>query len=152
MHQGERPHECTVCGKSFGQSGHLTCHMQAVHGQRSHVRTMCDKTWTMKQHVKGHIKFVHEGETSRMWSLWENLRAETTPNSPHKTVHQGEGEHVCKVCDKTFTRPNILARHTQYRRCIMGLKRTKTILKKIYQIIIGLEIGLEYSVPVLMKY
>ena len=75
IHEGERAHQCQICGTSFGRVGILfRRHLATVHeGQKEHDCQSCDKSFGQAGHFITHMKTVHEGENSPMSNLWKKF-------------------------------------------------------------------------------
>ena len=53
---------CDVCGKQFGQKGHLNQHNRTIHqGQKDHQCDICSKQFSQKGHLNQHKLTVHQG-------------------------------------------------------------------------------------------
>ena len=60
MHEKQRDHQCTSCGKSFTEARNLRNHIRNVHeGQKDYKCDTCEKEFTTKQRLILHIKCVH---------------------------------------------------------------------------------------------
>lgn len=72
IHTGERPHQCSVCGKRFTQYGTLHNHMQVIKGaQRSRSKVMHMFCWPISKHLRNSAYF-----STYFWTLG------------HKTIKQ----------------------------------------------------------------
>merc|ERR1711956_118788 len=62
VHEGKRPHLCTICGSSFAENRKLQIHIAAVHKKEKPFSChLCGANFARKDKVNAHIKAVHEG-------------------------------------------------------------------------------------------
>ena len=64
VHEGKKPHKCSICDYSFGKKGKLKRHIQSVHEKnKPHKCSICDYTASHIGNLRKHIKSVHEEKT-----------------------------------------------------------------------------------------
>uniref|UniRef100_A0A3P9BZA0 Zinc finger protein 2 homolog n=1 Tax=Maylandia zebra TaxID=106582 RepID=A0A3P9BZA0_9CICH len=59
--KSEKPHSCSVCGKSFIQRSYLQTHMNSHSGQKPYSCTACGKRFIRRSHLIIHMN-THTGK------------------------------------------------------------------------------------------
>ena len=62
--RGGREHKCSVCGRTFNLTHHLTQHARTHTGERPFHCTICGGTFTQQSSLKRHTRGVHSGKTA----------------------------------------------------------------------------------------
>ena len=123
MHIGEKPHECSVCGKKFSETWTLHNHMRTHIEEKPHEWSVSGRKFNFKQ-VYRHI--------------WELMGVTSHPHVPfvvknftekvfksHIWVHHKEGQFECSFCGKIFTNNSTRNNHM---RIYTGKKATWNVI------------------------
>ncbi len=67
IHQGYRPHQCSMCHKSFSQPTHLREHERTHTGEHPYKCGYCERAFTQPTPLKRH-RYTHQGDP--LYSDW----------------------------------------------------------------------------------
>uniref|UniRef100_A0A8C3Y1K0 C2H2-type domain-containing protein n=1 Tax=Catharus ustulatus TaxID=91951 RepID=A0A8C3Y1K0_CATUS len=101
LHNGEKPHKCSKCGKSFSQRSNLLCHWRIHTEERPYECEECGKRFSQScnliRHLRSHTgeRCYECGECGKSFNQKSNLIA-------HLRSHTGERPYTCGECGKSF--------------------------------------------------
>ncbi|XP_077535934.1 uncharacterized protein LOC144148236 [Haemaphysalis longicornis] len=101
-HTGERPHQCSKCGKFFTQKVHLDVHQRTHTGERPHQCSYCGKAFAMKNTLDRHVR-IHTGERPYRCQLCPAAFSQKSTLDSHMRRHTGERPFHCHFCPMAFT-------------------------------------------------
>ena len=113
VHKGEK-FTCDVCQRSFTRKDTLTVHLNPHTGERSYACTQCPKSFYTASNLKRHVK-MHERKSEREINKFKADRKQklvdvTVPEDDPSITSR---TYVCKVCDKAFSKRDLLVKHRQ---------------------------------------
>uniref|UniRef100_A0A8D2QBU8 C2H2-type domain-containing protein n=1 Tax=Zonotrichia albicollis TaxID=44394 RepID=A0A8D2QBU8_ZONAL len=107
LQDGENPHQCSKCGKSFRWRLELICHRRIDTGEQPYKCGECGRSFRMSSEQTRHHR-NHTGEQPYKCaicgkSFCDRSFSQSCHLIVHMRSHNGERPHKCRECEKSFS-------------------------------------------------
>uniref|UniRef100_A0A8D2NQ60 C2H2-type domain-containing protein n=1 Tax=Zosterops lateralis melanops TaxID=1220523 RepID=A0A8D2NQ60_ZOSLA len=110
FHDGEKPHKCLECGKSFSRRDHLISHQNTHSGERPYECPQCGKRFHTSSNLLMHQRIHTEERPFRCPDCRKGFKR-NSHLIRHRRIHTGERPHGCGECGMSFSRNSHLISH-----------------------------------------
>jgi uncharacterized Zn-finger protein len=107
--------KCDQCGKDFGFKHHLTRHLLKHNGEKPHVCEFCGKSFSDVSNFSSHKKSMHSNNDPEVLKFecevcHKRFQSQSYLNS-HSYTHTDVRNHKCDKCENSFKSVNSLRAH-----------------------------------------
>ncbi|XP_008487966.2 zinc finger protein OZF-like [Diaphorina citri] len=131
----QRVKTCPLCKKTYQSAKGMRLHIREVHSKvRPHQCKGCGKYFKSQRHLVQHERRVHLGVKKIKHSNFECFHCgakfiSRTHIADHMTSHTGIKNHVCSICQSTYTTARGLKRHNKNHLREAGVLRADEMYK-----------------------
>ena len=96
---------CEICDKVYGDQSTLERHIRDVHQENRFKCDTCDNEFQTQHTLKEH-RLTHQ-----FCNICQKTISHLGNFNTHMKIHTGEKNFQCRLCNKIFTRAEVLKRH-----------------------------------------
>jgi len=127
VHEGKKPHVCSICGSSFTKAYRLKLHISTAHEGNAVSCSVCEKIFKAQEYLVSHIKRqkckgspvtkqfteISEEGTEFFQCSKCNIKLETKQGIKVHilSVHKGKNPYVCSFCNVSFSQISQVKNH-----------------------------------------
>lgn len=107
---------CLDCSAVYHDASNLVSHRKRNHmGQevRPHLCEVCGKKFITPSDLRTHVAGVHHNVKKFVCEFCGLSFKISSALMYHRRLHTGEKPHTCHVCERSFMKPNALAKHVR---------------------------------------
>lgn len=115
-HIKEVTYPCMDCSAVYHDASNLVSHRKRNHmGQevRPHLCEVCGKKFITPSDLRTHVAGVHHNVKKFVCEYCGLSFKISSALMYHRRLHTGEKPHTCHVCERSFMKPNALAKHVR---------------------------------------
>jgi len=98
VHSNRRPYDCCYCGKLFKCSSDLECHVRTHTAAKPHSCRHCSERSTWPDQLKTHLLKSHNEGSWFTCNIFQKIFTQITNLRIHILCHEGVKPYLCSEC------------------------------------------------------
>ena len=135
IHSDAKPFRCSICPKSFRQSGHIIAHTCTHSGVGPYQCQECGYKFTTGSVLNRHFNFIHfkipRKKEAHQCNKCGNISVSLGSLMAYMRTHSGSRPYQCEECRYKFTTGSVLNRHINFIHFKIPLKKEARLLSSL---------------------